>query len=246
LANSLRILIVDDEELARQKIRRFLRETDLEYQIEEAKNGREALDTIAVFKPEIVFLDIQMPGLSGFDVLYHLENRNFHLIFQTAYDEFAVKAFEENACDYLLKPFSRERFQHALDRALTRRISDPVQGFQNSKQYLKTLVAKDRGNRVLVDAGTVESLVSQDHYCIIYADGEEYLSDLSLSRLASGLDPACFIRVHRNAVLNLMHLARLADAEQGFAETKSGRKIEVSRRLRPALIRALQARGAKV
>ena len=127
----IQILIVDDEELARHKIKRFLAESQIQATITEAANGLQALQILSTSSIDLVFLDIDMPGLTGLEVLQNLEQRPFKVIFQTASDAFAIRAFEENACDYLLKPFDRERFQSALQKALARVETDrKLQGFE--------------------------------------------------------------------------------------------------------------------
>ena len=162
-----RILIVDDEELARKKIKRFLRTCAPDFSIHEAENGVRALQSIQEIAPNLVFLDIEMPGLSGLEVLQNIEHRPFKLIFQTAHAEFAVRAFEENACDYLLKPFDQERFQKALQRALARPENENLLGLENQlrseKQYLERLSVKLGNKTRLLKVNEVEYFTSKDH-----------------------------------------------------------------------------------
>lgn len=243
--NSIKILIVDDEELARQKIVRYLREQDLAVTLKEVANGIEAIASVKEFIPDIVFLDIQMPGLNGFDVLAHFEVRPFAVIFQTAFDEFAIKAFEENACDYLLKPFTRERFAKAFERARRDGIQrQSEQGLlktiTDQRRFLETLCVEDRGVRVILNVQSVEALVSRDHYTCIHVGPREYLMDLSLQKLEERLDPNAFIRVHRSAIVQATAIRTMSKGDEPEVELNSGMKIAVSRRCRGALMNRLK------
>lgn len=241
----LKILIFDDEELARQKIVRYLREQEAAMTLQEATNGVEAIAAVKTFAPDLVFLDIQMPGLNGFDVLAHFEDRPFAVIFQTAFDEFAIKAFEENACDYLLKPYTRERFAKAFERACRdglRRQSekDLFKAVTDKRRFLENLCVEDRGVRVLLEVQSVEAMVSRDHYTCIYVGTREYLLDVSLQKLEERLDPNIFIRVHRSAIVKVTEIRTMSKGNEPEVELNSGIKIGVSRRCRGALIERLK------
>jgi two-component system LytT family response regulator len=257
-AASLKVLVVDDEELARQKIVRFLRDKDGTALVETAVNGVEAVAKVKAFRPDVIFLDIQMPGLTGFDVLYHLDGdesvedaaagaRPFQVIFQTAFDEFAIKAFEENACDYLLKPFSRERFDKAFARALERLTAKPgadagalAADLPGRACYLERLCVEERGVTIVLDARDVEALTSADHYTCIHAAGREYLSTMALHRFEAKLDPRRFVRVHRGTIVNVKAVAALHKEGEGVVELRSGKRHAVSRRLRSRLTALLE------
>lgn len=243
----VKILVVDDEELARQKIVRYLGEQKHDVLLREAANGMEAIAAVKEFAPDIVFLDIQMPGLNGFDVLSHFAERPFAVIFQTAFDEFAIKAFEENACDYLLKPFTRERFARALERALRDGVlRQSEQGLlktiTKSERFLETLCVEDRDARFLLDVQSVDALVSRDHYTCIYVGTKEYLLDLSLQKLEDRLDPNAFIRVHRSALVRVAAIHSMSKGGEPEVELQSGMKIAVSRRCRGALLERLRVK----
>lgn len=243
MSEAIRILIVDDEELARNKIRRFLREIQSdrveEFALKDALNGFDAVEAVKVFKPQLLFLDIQMPGMNGFDVLAHLSDRDFQVIFQTANDGEAIRAFEENACDYLLKPFTRERFRKALERALgrLRDVQEPPISQQAADKfpYLQRILVQDRGIKSIIEVEQVECFVARDHYCSLVVDQKEYLSELSLARLAESLDPEKFLRVHRNSIVQLAAVKSICSGSNMELELKSGQIVSVSRRSRTQL-----------
>jgi two-component system, LytTR family, response regulator len=242
LAETKRILVVDDEPLARQRVVRYLKRAGVPMLVEEAESGLEAVERISTFRPDLVFLDVEMPGLSGFEVLRQFETRPFLVIFETAYDEFAVRAFEENACDYLLKPFTAERLLAALDRALSRaadeaRLRDLETALAAREGRLRRLTVK-QGNRLrVVEAREILYMVSRDHCtCVTLADGREAISDLSLRRLAERLDPAEFARLHRNTIVRAAAVTALASTRDGkvWVEMSDGTRLPVARSRRRA------------
>ncbi|HEY7544384.1 MAG TPA: response regulator, partial [Blastocatellia bacterium] len=204
MTDPCRVLIVDDEPLARQRIARYLARRDLQFVIEEAESGVRAVELISEFHPDIVFLDVEMPGLSGLEVLQQFEERPFQIVFETAYDEFAILAFEEHACDYLLKPFTEERFNHALDRALKRSADESRLRALEAKLverdgHLTRIIVKHGGRTRIVEERDITCFVSRDHYTCVYFDrGREGLTELSINLLAERLDPRSFIHLHRN------------------------------------------------
>jgi two-component system LytT family response regulator len=211
----LRVVIVDDEPLARAIVREYLaKHTDVEI-VAECANGFEAVKAAAELTPDLLFLDIQMPKLTGFEVL-ELIDRSIGAVFVTAFDEFALRAFEVNAVDYLLKPFSASRLDEALGRArqrLTSKAPLPVAA-------LAAMARPPGGSveRILVRQGTrvqvipVEKLdyaQAQDDYVCLRAEGKEYLKEQTLGELEERLDPARFVRIHRSYILNLERLSKL-------------------------------------
>ena len=253
-----RILIVDDEALARQRVARYvcqiMRETGLECLIEEAESGVEAVAMIQSFRPDIIFLDVEMPGLNGFEVLQQFDERPFHVIFQTAYDRFAIQAFEESACDYLLKPFTAERLRKALSRALDRSVDEErlraletqLAGRDGARKYLRRLTVKQGARLRLIETQEILCFVSRDHYTLVYfGDGpksHEAICDLSIAGLAEKLDPAEFQRLHRNGVARKSAIVALSRSGAGelTAELSNGMKLAVSRSHRKILRKTLR------
>lgn len=251
MTTTRRILVVDDEPLARQKLVRYLGQAGGAFDVREAANGLDALEFLDAFRPDIVFLDVEMPGLSGFDVLRNREERSFQVVFQTAYDEFAVRAFEENAVDYLLKPFNFERFRRALDRVL-----DRVADHERLAAVETTLARRDGplrrlgvkcGNRLRVlEEHEIDYFVSRDHYTFVYFDGgREGIADLSLKHLAERLDPVVFRQFHRNNIVRLAAIAGVAMGADGdmHVELRSGARLPVSRSHRREVRELVKAGG---
>jgi two-component system LytT family response regulator len=229
------ILIVDDELLARQRISRFISEIDPTFRLIEAENGAEALKILTDCTPTLIFLDIQMPGMSGFDVLFQMSDRSIPVIFQTAFDEYAVRAFEVAACDYLLKPFSRERFQQAFQRGLSQiEFSSKLAAIDSQNishgKFLNQLSIRTSRDLLTIDVKEVDAFQSADHYTKVMTADCDYLSSLSLNRLEEILNPAHFLRVHRNTIVRLASVDRLRLTGEPRLLLKSGKELVVSRR----------------
>ena len=202
----MRALLVDDEAPARARMRRMLEGLSGSGVIVagEATNGLEALERIDTLKPELVFLDIEMPELDGFGVARSLGPQGPSLIFVTAYDEFALKAFETHAIDYLVKPVAEPRLRAALDKARVRRTAGLPGLIEEVARKAPQRMAVRCGNRfVVLDLARVSAIVAKDHYSAIQIDGREYLADEPLDMHAKKLDAARFVRVHRSAIVNL-------------------------------------------
>lgn len=214
-AHKIRVLIVDDEALARGLLRRFLRpEGDIEI-VGEARNGREAIDLIAQHEPDLVFLDVQMPELTGFEVIERLKVQNLpEIIFVTAYDRYALRAFEVHALDYLLKPFSKKRFQAALQRA-RRQVQERVTGsmsfklerllaeLRNGPNYLQRLAIHEDGGVHFIDAAEIDWVEAAGKYVRVHTGKRSHLVREGLQALEAKLDPDKFLRVHRSALVCL-------------------------------------------
>ena len=245
-----RILLVDDEDLARSRLQRFVQERGEGHQIEVAENGMVALEKIARFAPEIVFLDVKMPGLSGFDVLYQLPERNFHLVFQTAYDQFAVRAFDHNACDYLLKPIEQDRFNRAMDRVLARdpnpRELDRLESVILAEQrYLETILVKSGRYSQLIQLRDVNVLMKVDFYTALRTvDGQEFLTRHSLRHLLERLSPEEFVQIHRHTVVRLAAITGFKSGEPLKVILQNDVSLPVSRGKRKVLLELLQKRGS--
>ena len=242
---TFRALIVDDEELARAIVREHL-STHADIQIlGEAANGFEAVKLAAELKPDLIFLDVQMPKLDGFEVLALLEGSPA-IVFVTAFEQHALRAFNAHAVDYLLKPFSRERFDAAMEKARRanggRPVADLAPALQNAAREGKPLdriVVKDGPQVTIIPLDKLDFIQAQDDYVLLKTEGRERLKQQTLSSLESQLDPARFIRVHRSYIINLERLVRLEQdsKEHWEAVLQDGRRVPVSKagyqRLRP-------------
>ena len=236
-----KILIVDDEIQARERIARFLDELSFEGDVVQAENGLQAIDHIRSTDFDLVYLDIQMPGLTGFDVLQQLEKRNFVVIFQTAYDDFAIQAFDANACDYLLKPFNKDRFETAFTKAskiieTSQKLDELEKTLHRKSQYLDNLAVKQKGKTKIVHLSKVDCFVSEDHYTIIHSEGVELVSDLSLAWLEIRIDPKKFVRCHRNNIVSVSQIKSVGDTQNSEVELKSGLKLPLSRNNRKGVL----------
>lgn len=231
-----KVLIVDDENLSRKKIERFLQDRPEEFEILEAENGLQALDIIESVKPNIVFLDIEMPEMNGMDLIHSLPVPNFHLVFQTAYSEYAVKAFEKNAIDYLLKPFNQDRFNQALNKCLTKSSKQVIEDIDHLKEtfsekqiYLSKVVVKRGTKNTLIDVDKVLYFRSENHYTYICTESFEFIHNEPLKDLILKLDPAKFLQVHRNAIINLREVTEVIEGDNMQVVMSNDQKIQVSR-----------------
>jgi two-component system, LytTR family, response regulator len=237
---TLRVAIVDDEAPARGLLREYLAAHSGVEIVAECSNGFEAVKRLGELAPDVVFLDIQMPKLDGFEVLDLLE-RPPAVVFVTAYDEYALKAFEVHAVDYVLKPVTRERLAEALARTRARLGAASAAPAPSPAvlaaaarppgRYVERLLVKDGPNVHVIPVDRVDWIEAQDDYVGIHAEGKTHLKPQPLSEVAAGLDPARFVRVHRSYVLNVERLARLElyAKDSYLAVLKDGRQIPVSR-----------------
>ena len=238
----IRVAIVDDEEPARLVLREYLEaEPDVTI-VAECANGFEAVKAVAEQKPDLLITDIQMPKLDGFEVL-DLVGRDTNVIFATAYDAYALKAFDVHAVDYLLKPFSADRLREALARARQRLASradtaaprhDPAAiaaAARPAGTWITRIVIRDGSEVHVVPIDRVDFVEAQDDYIAVHAGERTLLKDQTLGSLESQLDPRRFVRVHRSYLLNLDRLARLeaASKDAKVAILRDGREIPVSR-----------------
>jgi two-component system LytT family response regulator len=219
----LRVVIVDDEQLARAILRELLAAHEDVVIVAECGNGFEAVKAVATIKPDLLLLDIQMPKLDGFDVL-DLIGPEIPVVFVTAYDAYAVRAFEVHAVDYLLKPFSAERLAEALDRARERiksrepaPVRDLLAAVRRRGTPLQRLLIRDRSEVHVIPAGKIDYIESQDDYAAVRSAGRTYLKEQTLAELETLLDPAAFVRIHRRYIVNLARLARI---EQGVTDSR--------------------------
>ena len=234
--NRLRALLVDDEDLARHALRELLKQHPEVSVVAECANGFEALKAAAEHQPDIVFLDVQMPKLTGFDVLELIEPQPA-VIFVTAYDEFAMKAFEVHAVDYLLKPVGRERFEAALERAKSRigertpAAHELAAAARQPQQFLERLVVKDGTRVTLIPVTKLDYVEAQDDYVALASEGKKHLKQQTIASLEAALDPKLFVRIHRSYLVNLERVARIEPygKESRVAILSNGAKLPVSR-----------------
>lgn len=230
----MRVMIVDDEDLARGLVREFFaRHADIEI-VAECANGFDAVKAITELAPDLVFLDIQMPKLNGFEVV-ELAGSKTRYIFVTAYDQYALKAFEVHAVDYLLKPYSQQRFDEALAHARTSlRTSDGLEAVVSDAaaraKPLSRVLIRD-GTRVHVIASDkIDFIEAQDDYVQIHSEGKGYLKNQRLAELESQLDPDMFVRIHRSYILNIGCISRIEQGKDSHSAILiDGTRIPVSR-----------------
>jgi len=244
----IRVLIVDDEAPTRVRLRQMLAShTDVEI-AGEAENGTQAMEIATQSRPDVILLDIQMPGCSGIDVAACLPPPRPHVIFCTAYDQYAVEAFELEAVDYLLKPVARARLGQALDRIRARLAS----GNQQHEEALDQAIRRHSSSaaRFLVRSGAQYLVVGESRVLYfgtegsltkLVADGAQYWMDPTLNDLERRLDPARFFRISRAALVNLNAVAQVSPETGGSGEVtlKNGQRLEVSRRRFRDLLQAL-------
>jgi len=236
----IRAVIVDDEELARQVLREFLsahREVEI---AAECANGFEAVKTVAEQKPDLVFLDIQMPKLDGFEVL-ELIGPGTAVVFVTAYDSYAIKAFEVHAVDYLLKPIGAERFEAALTRAkerlagaLPQQTLPPTElaaAARPPSQHLDRIPVRDGTRVFIIPIAKLDYAEAQDDYVALACEGKKHLKQQTISSLEAALDPSRFLRIHRSYIVNLERVARVEPygKDSHVAVLTNGTQLPVSK-----------------
>jgi two-component system, LytTR family, response regulator len=246
----LRAVLVDDEELARHAVRELLKAHPEVTIVAECANGFEALKAVAEHKPDLLFLDVQMPKLTGFDVLELIEDK-VAVIFVTAYDEYAMKAFDVHAVDYLLKPVGRERFNAALERAKSRigekmpRAEELAAAARAPQQFLERVVVKDGAKVTLIPVAKLDYVEAQDDYVALASGGKKILKQQTIASLEAGLDPESFVRIHRSYIVNLERVARIEPygKDSRVAILNDGSRLPVSRAGYARLKALLDQRG---
>lgn len=245
----IRALIVDDEPPARERIRALLAEEPDIVVAGECDSGLTAVESIRNLDPDLVFLDVQMPGLDGFGVLEALGEDSLPvLVFVTAYDAYAVRAFEVHALDYLLKPFDRERFRATLDRAraaLAERnpasqstgVAAPITEADAGRAPLRRLLAKRAGRLVVLKATEIDWIESSANYASLHVGKESYLVRETMQSLESRLDPAQFLRIHRSTIVNLDRVQEIEPYFHGdyIIKLTDGQRLTLSRTYRDRL-----------
>jgi len=237
----IRAILADDEVLARRKLRQFLRE---EPEIEiagECGNASETIELVRAVNPDLIFLDIRMPGMDGFDIVGELSADSGTpvpgIVFTTAFDCYALRAFEIHAVDYLLKPFTAERLHTAVKRAseqinVSRRGNSVGNGIaQSGVQFGKRIVFKSRGRILFLPVSDIRWIGAEENYVRICTGSETHLLRETMTRLEERLDPSTFLRVHRSAIVNLQFVKEVrSDPPNEFAVVMvNGQKISMSR-----------------
>jgi len=235
----LKAIIVDDEELARQVLRELLGTAGGVQIVAECANGFEAVKAIGEHRPDVLFLDIQMPKLDGFEVL-ELIDPPVAVIFVTAYDQYAMKAFDAHAVDYLLKPFSTERLGKALERARALLAEPDAHPFQAGDlaasarppgQALERVVVKDGTKVHIIPIAKLDYVEAQDDYIALRSEKKSYLKQQTISSIETQLDPQRFVRIHRSYIVNLERIARIEPytKDSRVAVLQDGSQLPVSR-----------------
>jgi len=243
----VKVAIVDDEPLARKTIRLLARRDPEVTIVAECRNGAEALDAVREQKPDVMFLDIQMPHLDGFDVLELLGDDAPAIVFVTAYDQYAIRAFEVHAIDYLLKPFTDERFEKALARA-----KELVRKRGGEREKLSRLTASHRaftqrfmvraaGRIVFLKVEEIDWIEAADYYARLHAGANSYLIRESMNDLEAALDPAAFVRIHRSSIVNLDRVREMRPLNHSSTKNelvvvlRDGTQLRMSRNRREEL-----------
>jgi two-component system LytT family response regulator len=252
----IRALIVDDEPLARERIRDLL-QADPEIEIVgECSNGEEALQALSEKTPDLLFLDVQMPDLDGFGVIEAADPISLPvIIFVTAFDEYAVKAFEVHALDYILKPFDRDRFQAALERAkrylvtdgrdLDERLVALLEELQDKRKHLTRIVVRSGGRIFFVRAEDIDWIEAAGNYVELHVARDSHLLRETMNTLESRLDPKCFLRIHRRVIVNLERIKQFEGVSHGeyMVVLRDGTRLSSSRGYREGLQKLLGDHG---
>ena len=254
--SAINTIIVDDEPLARRGIRQLLEPHRRFTIVAECRNGREAVRAIRSLTPGLVFLDIQMPGMTGFDVVREIGVSAMpEVVFVTAYDEFAARAFETHALDYLVKPVTQARFRVAIDRVLDRRrgrdavvLAERLGRLLAAREHTRPsehaagITVPTAAGYVVVDLAEIEWIEADDYYAAIHSRGKRLLIRESLTSFEARLDPRRFCRVHRSAIVALDQVRELLTTGDAGAVVvlRNGTRLPVSRRRRAVVAAAIR------
>ena len=234
-----KVIIVDDEAPGRQLLKEYLQDFPALVVVGEANNGVDAIRLINEFNPDIIFLDIQMPGINGFEVLRQLKELP-QIIFSTAYDQYALEAFEVNAVDYLLKPYTKERFGKAIDRLINsgdehiRNLQQLAENLINENltksSYPQKILVSKNNKLIAVDVEDILWIEAEKDYSSLITMDKKYLSNYGIGRIAEKLDPETFIRVHRSSIININHIKEIFKYPSSYdIKMKNDDVVRVSR-----------------
>lgn len=244
------VLVVDDEALARERLRRLLEKHAAYDVILEAADGAAAAELIARHAPELVFLDVQMPLVDGFEVIDHIGLEAMPpVVFVTAYDEYAVRAFDVHAVDYLLKPFTEQRFISTLERATSVRVESRAAALRETMEavprprYRERIMVRHKDSVLVLKVGDVDWIEAANNYVKLYVGKSTYLLREAISALEAQLDPTRFLRVHRSTIVNIDRIRSMKPWFSGdyILYLENGRELRLSRTHRENLARAMAA-----
>jgi len=232
-------LIIEDEKPARELVRRYISDNPMIELLGEYDNGFDGLKAIQELKPQLIFLDVQMPKLTGFEMIELLDDKP-EIIFTTAYDQYAIKAFEQNAVDYLLKPFSKVRFDESLTKLMSRlenagsgenQLEKIKKHLESNDEVIHRVVIKKSGKIHVISTTDINYLEAQDDYVMIYTAEERFLKQQTMKYFEKHLDEELFLRVHRSYIVNVQCIERIEPYEKTnyILILKDGNKIPVSR-----------------
>lgn len=233
----IKAVVIDDEPLARSIVSEYLRHYPEIEVVQECGDGFEAVKAISQHKPDVIFLDIQMPKINGFEMLELIDDPPA-VIFTTAFDEYAIKAFEAHAIDYLLKPFSKDRFDKALQKWLTKRQHEKKDNTTLlSHEHIRQpeernrIVVRESGNIRIIHVNEIHYIEAYDDYVKIFTAKEMFLKKKTMSFYENMLDPSEFVRVHRSYIVQLLQITRIEPMEKDshVAQLKSGAKVPLSK-----------------
>jgi two-component system LytT family response regulator len=240
MSEKLQTLIIEDEELARNLLRSYLKDhPDIEI-IGECENGFDGVKAINDKKPDLVFLDIQMPKITGFEMIELLDHKP-QIIFTTAYDQYALKAFELNAVDYLLKPFSKDRMLKAIEKVIhhiqnaenTAEKLEELSNFRPGDEYIDRVVVKDRHKIHIITVDKIRYIESLDDYVMIYTHDGRHMKQKTMKYFETYLDPKNFIRIHRSFIVQVDNIAEIQQYEKEsyvvILKDKDKTKLKVSK-----------------
>jgi two-component system, LytTR family, response regulator len=224
-----KVIIVDDEKAGRKLIKEYLSNFPALILLGEANNGVDAVKMINEFKPDLVFLDIQMPGLTGFDVLKHLEELP-QIIFSTAYDQYALKAFEVHAVDYLLKPYTQERFKVAVEKVTSNIADNKAKELTNSllmdaEKYPQKILVQAKNKLVTISVKDIIRIEAYGDYSKIITEEKTFISNYGISQLEQKLDETIFLRVHRSSIINIDKIEELNKYGKSYDVTMQNKDI---------------------
>jgi two-component system LytT family response regulator len=264
---NIKVLIVDDEPIAREMIGILLAKHPQMQVVGEASNGEEALQLIAKHTPDLLFLDIQMPGMTGLDLAQKLSSFNGHIVFVTAYDEHALAAFDLNAIDYLLKPFTKKRFYQMIEKVQARFQQASLSSFESkllqltqdysqlkeqvqpqgavpsgNETYLSRFVARQANKIIFIDISEVEAIVAASDYIEVHHQGNKSLVSTTLSETESRLNPQDFMRIHRSYIIPIQQIKEISPYFNGeyFFTMKNGQKYKSGRTYKAQVQQLLQ------